>query len=165
MIWDILILETGNGGDFTMAGNDLAVCKGIENAIYLAMFGGNIEADTKFPRPAGVQDFSYWGNALLYLGLKNAWFNSLTERTLNKTVLNSAGRITIENAIKKDLAFLAPSGATLTVSVAIVSTDRINVSVRVVLPTGASQVGSFSFVFNPLTGDFDLTDFDFADFF
>lgn len=160
-IWDIAIVETGGYGDFTVNGNDLAVFKGLENAIYLAMFGGNIEADTKLPRQAGVQDHSYWGNNLFMQQQPSAQFNSLTERTLNTTVLNSQGRVTIQNAIKKDLSFLP----NLVVNVQIVSTDRINVSIKATLPTGRDAVGSFAFVYNPLTGDFDLNDFDFADFF
>lgn len=160
-VWDIAIVESGGYGDFTLNGNDLAVFKGLENAIYLAMFGGNLEADTKPQRQKGVQAFDYWGNTLLFSQLPKAQFNSLTERTLNNTELTSQGRVTIENAIKNDLSFLP----NLNVSVSIVSTDRINVSVRTILPNGTEAVGSFAFVYNPLTGDFDLTDFDFADFF
>lgn len=162
-IWDIAIVNTNSGGDFTMAGSDLAVVKSIENAVYLAMFGGNIEADTKFPRPE--IDKSWWGNALLLGQLPNAQFNSLTERTLNTTTLNSNGAQAIQNAIKKDLAFLAPQGSVFTVTVNIVSTDRINVGLRITMPVGAEKTASFAFVTNALTGDFDLTDFDFSDFF
>lgn len=163
-IWDIAIIERGGSGDFTLNGNDLAVCESVENAFYLAMFGGNVEADTKLPRTAGVQDFSWWGNALLMGDNPLIQFNSLTERTLNNTTLNSNGRIIIENAIKKDLEFLSSENK-VTFTVAIVATDRINVSMKIILPTGGTAVKSFSFVQNPITGDFDLGDFDFSDFF
>jgi hypothetical protein len=42
---DILLVETGNGGDVIFTGNDLAVINGFENMPYLAMFGGNVEED------------------------------------------------------------------------------------------------------------------------
>lgn len=160
-IWDILTKEDGSGGDFQMRGNDLAVCKSIEGAAYMAMFGGNTEADTKLPRIAGIQDFSYWANALLISQFPFAQFNSLTERTLNSTQLNSAGRPIIENAIKKDFAFIPG----VTVSVAIVSTDKINVTLTVILPSGLPRVENFSLSRNIDSGDFDLGDFDFIDFF
>ncbi len=158
-IWDILIKEDGNGGDFQMRGNDLAVCKSIEGAAYMSMFGGCVEADTKLPRVVGEQDFSYWGN--IFIQQPVARFNSLTERTLNNTPLTSAGRPIIENAIRKDFSFIP--GATVAVS--IVSTDRINVAVTVILPSGLPKVETFSLSRNPITGDFDLGDFNFLDFF
>ncbi len=159
-IWDILIKENGNGGDFQLLGNDLAVCKSIEGAAYMAMFGGNTEADTKLPRIPGVQDYSWWGNTFIQQ-YPFSQFNSLTERTLNSTPLTSAGRPVIENAIRKDFAFLPGT----TVSVAIVSTDRIDVTLTAILPSGLPRVQVFSLSRNPDTGDFDLGDFDFTDFF
>lgn len=160
-VWDILVKETGDGGDFQMRGNDLAVCKSIEGSAYMAMFGGNVEADTKLPRIAGVQDFSYWANTLAIAQYPLAQFNSQTERVLNTTTLNSSGRAKIENAIRKDFAFIQ----NFTVSVSIVSTDRIDVTLTVILPSGTPQVQTFSLSRNPITGDFDLNDFNFLDFF
>lgn len=157
-IWDIFLGEQGGYGDMTLLGNDLATCKSVETAIYLAMFGGNIEADTVNPRPA--IDLSYFGNSIFWGAQPVVQFNSLTERTLQNTPLTSAGRPVIESAIKKDLSFLK----NVTVNVQIVATDRINVNLVIVLPTGAAKVSTFSLVRNPFSGDFDLTDFDFNDF-
>lgn len=159
MGWDVAIVETGNGGDLTVNGNDLAVFSNDENELYLRMFGGNIEADTKTLRTAGVEDLSYWGNDLLFGNNPEIQFNSLTERTLNNTELTSQGRAIIENAIKKDLKSL-----NATVTVQIVSTDKIKVTLKMILPDGSEKIKSFSFVKNPATGDFDLNDFDPNDF-
>jgi hypothetical protein len=38
---DILIFETGNGGDMMLRNNDIVTVEGYENQPYLAMFGGN----------------------------------------------------------------------------------------------------------------------------
>lgn len=160
-VWDLLIGEFGNGGDITLLGNDIAVTGSIETAIYCAMFGGNVESDTVVPRPFPDQDFSWWGNALFLSQLPDCQFNSLTERTLNNTALISAGRVTIENAIKKDLQFL---GSGLTVNVSIISTDRINVSVGIVLPSDSVGVATFSLVRGTSDGDFNFEDFNFNDF-
>lgn len=156
-VWDLVILESGNGGDLTLLGNDLAVCKGIETNVYLRMFGGNVQANTVFPRPD--EDESYWLNSLSLSQLPAAQFNSLTERTLKNTELTSVGRGIIENAIKKDMEGLASS-----VSVSIVSTDKINVTLKILLSSGSEKIVTFSLVRNPNTGDFDLNDFDFRDF-
>lgn len=159
MGWDLAILESGNGGDVSMNGNDLAVYYLDENDIYLRMFGGNIEQDTKINRKIGDQDFSYWGNKLLLNNDPNLTFNSVTERTLNSTPLTSAGRAIIESAIKKDLI-----GLNATVTVQIVSTDKIDVTIKNILAPGSEKIKKFSFVKNPLTGDFDFNDFSNLDF-
>lgn len=158
-IWDLVIVESGGGGDFTVKGNDLATCKSIETAVYLALFGGNIQADTVTPR--STVDLSYWGNSLFHGAKPVTQFNSLTERTLQSVPLTSSGRQIIENAIKKDLSFLP----NVTVSVIIVSTDRINVRLKIVLQTGEERIGTFSLIRNGQSGDFDLHDFNFNDFF
>lgn len=84
---DLLIYETGGGGDLLIEGNDLAQVTGYENAPYLSMFGGN----------------DWWGN---YMLAPQNQFASQTEQVMNTTPLSSAGRLKIENAIKADLSFL-----------------------------------------------------------
>lgn len=156
MGWDLALVETGDGGDVTMNGNDLAVFLNDENEIYLRMFGGNIEADSKSSRVAGEQDFSYWANGLL-LGNDDAIsFNSTTERTLNNVPLTSQGRLAIESAIRKDLRSL-----NFTISVQIISDDRIRVNLRHI----DGKTKHFSLVRNQRIGDFDLNDFNPFDFF
>lgn len=160
-IWDIVTMETGGGGDFTLLGNDLAVTGSIETAIYLAMFGGNVEASTVSSRVISDQAFDYWNNSLGMSQSPVTQFNSLTERTLNNTPLTSAGRAIIENAIKQDLTFL---GTELTVTVVIINTDRCNITLRIVLESGKVGVARFSLV-RSNGGDFDFLDFSFEDFF
>lgn len=159
MGWDVALLESGNGGDLTMNGNDIGVYYQNENEIYLRMFGGNVEADSKVNRKNGDRDQSYWGNKLLFNNDPNVSFNSLTERTLNTTPLTSQGRSIIENAIKKDLL-----GLNCLVLVEILSTDRIKITLKNKLPDGSEGIKKFDLVRNPLTGDFDLNDFDSNDF-
>ena len=125
---DIEIIETGNGGDLNRKGNDLAVIFGFQNMPYLAMFGGNPEADTPQIRLENEQSFDYWGNSLLWSNNKGMQFNSLTERALNTTPLTSAGRLIIEEAIKKDLEFMRDF-AEITVETEIIATDVIKISI------------------------------------
>lgn len=159
--WDLALVESGGGGDLTILGNDLAVDDSIGTAIYLSMFGGNVEADTT-NRIQGNLYFDYWANFLI--PEPNQQFNSLTERTLNNTPLTSAGRVLIENAIKKDFKFLSENNK-ISVNVSIVATDKINITLLVIMANGETKLKTFSLVRNPTTGDFDLNDFDFTDFF
>ena len=159
MGWDLAIVNTGNGGDFTMKGkSDLHVTLNDENEIFLRLFGGNIEQDTKSTRQAGDEDKSFWANNMLF-GDSKIQFNSLTERTLRETEVSSAGRQRIENAIKKDL-----DGLTVTVFVSIVGPDKWGVQIDHILDNGAQRQVKFSHSKNSNAGDFDLSDFSVIDF-
>lgn len=157
MYWDVAIVETGNGGDLQLVGNDLGVVNGIENMPYLAMFGGNVEAVTG-GAVVTADSKDYWGNNLLWPGDGAIQWNSIVEKTLNTTALNSAGRAVIEAAIKTDLKFLEKQ-AKITVSVTIVSTDRINVRLEIKQNSGGQQVTVINYK-KSNDGDFWILDFN-----
>jgi phage gp46-like protein len=114
---DIRIIQTGDGGDFVVKGNDLEAVNGIENMPYLAMFGG---------------DADWWANGLLFAENPEVQIKSTVEKTLMNTALNSSGRIAIENAVKKDLEFLQKSyGAVVTVAASITSNNRIELLINI----------------------------------
>lgn len=160
MSWDLAILETGNGGDLSLKGNDLAVVSGFQNMPYLGMFGGNVEQSTTNIKVADSKDF--WANDLLMKSDQSTQFNSTVEKTINSTALTSQGRITIENAIKNDLKFLAPQ-ALIKVTVTIVSTDRINVNIQIKVDTNDIKVIVINYK-KVADGDWFMLDFN-DDFF
>jgi phage gp46-like protein len=160
--FDVAIVETLNGGDVQLNGNDLAVINGIENMIYLALFGGNVEASTQ-TRFVQVQSFDYWANALFMKNTPSQQFNSETERALNNTPLTSSGRVLIENAIKKDLDFFKNVGATVDITVLIVATDKITINIKVTIPQEQTTLTIIN-LRKTTDGDFFILDFD-TDFF
>jgi hypothetical protein len=142
--FDLAIVESGNGGDLQMVGNDLGVVTNNENQPYLAMFSGNADKS------------QWWGNQLIFADQPNRQYNSLTEYTLNNTPLTSAGRTVIEGAIKKDLSFLQPN----VVQVSIISDNHVSVFV-----SGDFGETAINFRRRPdLQGDFFFIDFN-NDFF
>lgn len=82
---DVKVISTLDGGDIVQQGNDIASVNGVENVPYLAMFGG-----------------ASW--CLNFLTDKP--FVSRTETVLRSVVLNSEGRLKIQEAVNADLAFL-----------------------------------------------------------
>jgi phage gp46-like protein len=160
--FDVAIIETLNGGDLQQVGNDLAVVGSIENMIYLAMFGGNIEEVTS-PKFVPAQSFDYWGNSLLMPNSPSLQFNSYTEKIINSTPLTSSGRVLIENSIKKDLEFFKESGATVSVSVEIVATDKIRVRITIAIQEQLQNITIINFR-KSSDGDFFFPDFN-NDFF
>lgn len=126
---DVELLETGDGGDFITKQNDLSIIYGFENMPYLSLWGGNVEASTPVRRLPTEQAFDFWGNDLEDdTGLQ---FNSLTERTLNLTALNSRGRVTIEQAVRKDLEHMKPY-CQIGVQVSIIGVDKVFIGIRLI---------------------------------
>lgn len=123
---DLTIIETGNGGDAILLGNDLAKATGMENQPYLAMFSG---------------DGDWWGNGLLLANNKILQYSSETEQALKSTALNSAGRIAIERAVMNDLAYLKKivPGTNVTVSARLTQASRVDIEIKIGGETFAYQ--------------------------
>lgn len=121
---DIVLYETGSGGDFALYADDLLMGEALYQNIYLALFGGNIEASTKSGYLTTEQRFDYWGNDLIWKDQKSKQFNSDTERTLRNVALNSQGRISIITAVNNDLSYLK-GVVDFTVDVKIQSVSRV----------------------------------------
>lgn len=132
MIADLRLIETFNGGDIVLKGNDIEMISGFQNMPYIGMFGGNRNQSTTGSKVT-EQAFDFWGNNLFDPNGQDVWFNSLTEQMLNITSLTSQGRLEIEQAVKKDIDFLTKF-ATVTVSVQLVSVDTVIITIEVQEP-------------------------------
>lgn len=157
MSLDLAIVETGNGGDLQLNGNDLAIITSLENQPYLAMFGGNLEASTN-PNSVDLISEDWWANDLLFPNQPDIQMNSLAERVLNTVNLSSLGISVIENAIKEDLKFLQ-SHAEITVSVHLISDDRLDVKIRMVVNNTSARLIVINFK-KQTDGDFFILDFN-----
>lgn len=154
---DLAIFETGNGGDFLLKGNDLAMYFSFENHPYLAMFGGNKEASTS-NISTDAQSFDFWGNNLIMKSDQSIQMNSLFERALDQIELTSSGRVRLVDTIKKDLEFMN-SYAKVEVIGVIPSTDRFDVQINIMYNTGDKQVSVMQYR-KTADGDFQLLDFN-----
>jgi len=125
---DIHLFETGSGGDFAIVNDDLLMGESLYQQIYLALFGGNIQASTKPSYLASEERFDYWGNSLIWKDVKTKQFNSETERILGNVALNSSGRLSILQAVNNDLDYLK-GVVDFTVEVGIESVSRISITV------------------------------------
>jgi hypothetical protein len=108
---DIKIISTLNGGDLVKQGNDIATVSGVENVPFLAMFGG-----------------ASW--CLNFLSDKP--FQSRTETVLRSVVLNSEGRLKIQEAVNADLAYLSDiAGTTWNTTVALEAPNYVRIGVTI----------------------------------
>ena len=113
---DLFVTEILGYGDLQMNGNDVAQAYGLESLPFLSLFGGS---------------GAWWGNALMKDD--STKFISLTEKALSEVALNSAGRITIEQAIKSDLAYIKKISpdTTIDIQTSIISDDRLEIRIRI----------------------------------
>jgi len=103
---DINLHESGNGGEMDIVSNDLLLGESLFQQVYLALFGGNVEAVTRGDELITEERFDYWANSLFFAETPSKQFNSITEKTINSVALNSQGRLSIINAVNEDLSYL-----------------------------------------------------------
>lgn len=130
---DILLYESGNGGEIAVEGNDVALNDQLLQQAYLCLFGGNVLAVTNGNEPQGTLREDWWGNSLFFSQEVGKQFNSVTEKTLMETALNSAGRIKILRAAERDLELLK-QWADIVVDVLIPSADKLVISIKLTQP-------------------------------
>ncbi len=162
MAFDLKIVETGNGGDFVNKGDDLAITESVSTMIYLALFGGNVEEST-ITKTIYAESFDWWANRLLMSSEPSQMFNSLTEKTLNKTALNTEGRTIIENAVIEDLKFLAKIFA-IFVKVKLPSLNHVTIEITITKLDKSKEATLIINLKKSLAGDFSIFDFDASDF-
>lgn len=133
MSTDLLMQESGDGGDLVLKGNTVTLAHAFQNMPYLGMFGGNVEASTTGPKQPGEQAHDYWGNYLLMSQSPELQFNSNFERSTYTTAISSAGRIQLERAVEEDIEFMTVFSE-LTVSVSIIDVDRIKIFINIQEP-------------------------------
>ena len=143
---DIVVYGSADGGEFSLQGNDIATTDSLFNQVYLALFGGNILADTTGEEIEGEQRFDWFGNSLFTPDEPDLQFNSQTERLLNNIALTSSGRIDIENAVKSDLSYLTDIGD-LEVNVYIESVNKVIIDVRLNQPNNQDDK-AFRFIWD-----------------
>jgi hypothetical protein len=162
---DIAIIETLNGGDLKLRGNDLAVQGGWGNMPYLGWFGGNIEGSTK-PKLNEEESADWWGNNILFPQDSSVQFNSELERALRDTELTSFGRMKLQQAAQKDLSFMS-AFSEISVIVSILSDDRVEIKANVRKPSTingrvADQYRQYIYIWDAYNGfgDFSAQDFN-----
>ena len=119
---DLKIVNTLDGGDLELSGNDLTMVAGVENTPYLAMFGGS----------------DWVGNFLT-----DKPFNSRTEAVLNEVTLNSDGLMRITDAMNADLSYLSDiTGTAWAATAAIIAPNKVRLSVTI-------NGREFAYLWNP----------------
>lgn len=133
---DVLLYESGDGGELEIINGDIANTELLYQQVYIALFGGNVEQNTKTNFLINEERFDYWANSLLWEEQSILQFNSNTQRVLTTTALNSSGRLDILRAVEEDLSYLS---ALLTSSVDVMLIDSSKVRITVLFSPKGNQ--------------------------
>lgn len=143
---DLSLFESGSGGELIIKNNDLVLSELLFQVIYISLFGGNVEASTLGNETPNEERFDFWANSLLFADQPDKQFNSETERVLNNVVLNSSGRLKIQQAVENDLNFLTQI-ANFTVEIFILEINSLRIKINLTSLTNQNTT-SISFIYN-----------------
>jgi hypothetical protein len=147
---DLLIIETGNGGDVVLNGNDFVLIDGLSNMPYLAMFGGNVEVSSD------GESNDWWGNSLLMFNEPDIQYISVLERTLKNIALSSSSIQTIKRAVAEDLAFMQDF-SDIKIDIQLIGIDRISIYLKITKLDGL-EIVEFNYLWDSTTNELNAGD-------
>lgn len=102
---DVALRHTDNGGEIEATNGLLTLDDGLYGAVYLSLYGGNVDDSGS----NGDKPRQWWGNLS---ELESAGtYRSETQNALRSLPLVPASLRQIEDAVKRDLAWMIPSPA------------------------------------------------------
>lgn len=147
---DLLLIETGNGGDVVLNGNDFVLIDGLQNMPYIAMFGGNVELSNN------DESVDWWGNSLLMFNEPDVQYISVLERTLTNIALSSASIQVIKRAVAEDLSFMQDF-CDIKIDVQLIGIDRISIYIKITKLDGL-EVVEFNYLWNATNNELSAGD-------
>ena len=134
------IVETLDGGDLVLKGNDLEATDSLLNQPYPALFGGNVIQGTDEVDPNTQGRGDWWANEMLFRNEINSQNNSKFERALNTTPLNSEGVALLEEIALSDLSYLSDL-ADISVDIHVEAANRARIEIKIIeLESLTSQI-------------------------
>ena len=120
---DVLLQQTPDDGDISVTGGLVEMDGGLRSAAYISLFGGN-EDDSGADR----DNHNWWGN----IGQRRQ-IRSETQYLLQTLSPSSGNLLRIEDAVKRDLAWLKADGVATTIaaSVTIPAYNHVKIMIEI----------------------------------
>ena len=122
---DVLLTHGPNQGTITVEDGITKMTGGWETAIYLSLFGGNIDDDGT----TATLSKTYWQNHME--NEPDRKLISKTQYLLRSLPLTSSNIQVIETAVLDDLSWMGPSTSSIEASVRITGVNRIEITVTI----------------------------------
>lgn len=123
---DVELFQTDDGGEIDVRGGLVGMSGGLETAAYLSLFGGNENDDGREGSP-----HNWWGNLDEIDPARR--YRSETQNIVQALALSTGNLRRVEDAARRDLAWLMSSNVASSVSVAasIPGLNRIKLTVDI----------------------------------
>lgn len=123
---DVLLFQTDNDGDISVESGLVAMSGGLETTVYLSLFGGNEDDDGSADNPD-----NWWGN--LDETQPEREYHSETQNLLQAIPATAANLRKIEDAARRDLAWMVSVGAATEIGVAatIPALNRVKLTIDI----------------------------------
>jgi hypothetical protein len=121
---DVLLYNGPDGGTINVEGGITEMTGGMETAIYLSIFGGNIDDNGT----TATQSKQYWQN---WNAPEDEKLRSETQNILSSLPATSSNLRVVEDAVLKDLKWLEASASSITVSARIPSIKRVEITINI----------------------------------
>ena len=137
---DVLLFQTNDGGNIIVENGITLMSGGLETAAYLSLFGGNEDDD-------GSQDnkFNWWGN-IDETDPANQ-YRSETQYLLQSLTSTSGNLKRVEEAAKRDLAWMVEKGAASEIEVLAIIPGVNKVKFTITI-TAQGEEHTFEFIEN-----------------
>lgn len=137
---DVLLFQTDDDGDIISENGLLTMSGGLETAAYLSLFGGQEDDDGRGENPA-----NWWGNLDEIDSARQ--YRSETQNLLQALPATSGNLRRVEDAAKRDLAWMVTNGAASSVDVT-ANIPGINRLGLIVAINAQGEESSFEFIQN-----------------
>lgn len=101
---DVQIFQSQDGGDIKLDGGRIVTDDGIVSALYLSMFGGEMDDDGS----SATESKQWWGN--LIEGEPTRRYRSKTQSVLRSMPATTGNLRKVEDAVASDLAWVVETG-------------------------------------------------------
>jgi hypothetical protein len=128
------IYDDGNGGEIYIKESSIEYSKALYVAVYLRMFGGNVEGVTNRDNKTKEERLDWWGNDIK--GDGKSWVNSKSEKLLKSFTITQSNILLLEDAIKKDLDDLKKYGE---IKVEIIHSKINQISIKINIIQGKNN--------------------------
>lgn len=131
---DVKLTQTPDGGEISIKNGIMQMSGGLETAVYLSLFGGNEDDDGRDQNP-----HTWWGNRIETTAARK--YVSETQHLLQALSATTGNLRRIEDAVKRDLAWLESENVAsdVSVSVSMTGVNRINIAVSLAAYGNESQ--------------------------
>lgn len=134
---DVILYQSLNDGEIEIVDGIVTMDGGLQTAVYLSLFGGNIDDAAGFDKR-----LSWWGNAEEPDEAKK--IRSLTQYNLKGLPATSANLLIIKDSVLSDLSWITEVGAATEVNceVSIPGLNKVKINVNIIAE-GASETFEF----------------------